>query len=181
MAVSLGVNAAIFDDHGRILLTLREDFEIWCMPGGGVDAGEDPYNAVIREAQEETGLIVRPTRLVGMYTRPSWMHLTPHIMVFATQVIGGKLERQVSEVLDMRYFALDELPDNMLLGQAFRIEDAAKGVTGTLVTEDIAFPLPQVQNRRDLYAARDASGLARQAFYMQTFAPLRREQFIRHL
>ena len=35
----LGVNIAIFQDR-KILLTKREDFEVWCLPGGAVDEGE---------------------------------------------------------------------------------------------------------------------------------------------
>ena len=40
----LGVNVAILED-GKILLTRREDFEVWCLPGGGVDDGESVAQA----------------------------------------------------------------------------------------------------------------------------------------
>jgi len=32
----LGVNTAIINQYGALLLTRREDFEIWCLPGGSV-------------------------------------------------------------------------------------------------------------------------------------------------
>jgi len=47
----------------RVLLTLRavEPFRgQWCLPGGHIDAGEDPADAVVREVLEETGLAIRP-------------------------------------------------------------------------------------------------------------------------
>ncbi|MDW8171013.1 MAG: NUDIX domain-containing protein [Anaerolineae bacterium] len=181
MSTILGVNAAIFNEHGQILLTLREDFEVWCMPGGGVDDGESPCVAVAREAEEETGLKVRPARFVGLYTRPSWMHLTPHIAVFVCKVVGGALKPDPHEVLTIGYFDPFNLPNSMMLGQVNKIQDAVRGLCGTVVTEQVDFPLPQVRNRAELYAARDASGLSRRDFYMRTFPPLQPGQIIRHL
>lgn len=181
MSVTLGVNAAIFNEQGQILLTLREDFEVWCMPGGGVDEGESPYVAVAREAEEETGLQVRAVRFVGLYTRPSWMYLTPHIAVFVCEVIGGAIKPDPHEVLSISYFDPFNLPKEMLLGQPNKIEDAARGLCGTVVTEQIDFPLPQIHSREALYAARDASGLSRREFYMRNVPPLQSHQIIRHL
>ncbi|CAN5696976.1 hypothetical protein BH10CHL1_BH10CHL1_44310 [soil metagenome] len=54
---NLGVNIAILTDN-KILLTKREDFEIWCLPGGEVDPNESVAQAAMREAWEETGLTV---------------------------------------------------------------------------------------------------------------------------
>ena len=66
-----GVNIAILKD-GKILLTKREDFEVWCLPGGIVEPGESVVEAAVREAREETGLEVGLTRLVEIYSRPNW-------------------------------------------------------------------------------------------------------------
>lgn len=72
----LGVNVAIVSE-GRVLLTRREDFDVWCLPGGQVDAGESLAEAARREVREETGLEVRIERLVGMYSGPRWLDGTP--------------------------------------------------------------------------------------------------------
>jgi len=56
-----------------------------------------------------------------------------------------------------------------------------RGLSGTIVTEEREFPLPNVRSRAELYAARDASGLSRRDFYMRTFPPLQPQQIIRHL
>ena len=79
---TLGVNVAILDENHRLLLTRREDFDVWCLPGGGVEPGETLTQAARREAEEETGLQVRLTHLVGVYSRPGTSRFTGHIFLF---------------------------------------------------------------------------------------------------
>jgi 8-oxo-dGTP pyrophosphatase MutT (NUDIX family) len=52
----LGCTGIIFDEHKRVLLTRRTDNGQWCLPGGGMDAGESAAEACERELWEETGL-----------------------------------------------------------------------------------------------------------------------------
>ena len=87
---SLGVNIAIIRS-GRILLTKREDLEVWCLPGGGVGAGESVAQAAVRESCEETGLEVQLIRLVGLYSRPGWRDGGDHVVLFAASPVGGVL------------------------------------------------------------------------------------------
>jgi 8-oxo-dGTP diphosphatase len=59
----LAAYALVFDDAGRVLLSREPDprgrLGRWLLPGGGVEHGEHPEHAVIREVREETGLGVR--------------------------------------------------------------------------------------------------------------------------
>lgn len=55
---AIGVSAVIFDARGRVLLCHRRDMDVWNLPGGVVESGELPTEAVVREAKEETGLEV---------------------------------------------------------------------------------------------------------------------------
>ena len=52
---------AIIVQDGRILLTHELNSGWWLIPGGGIEEGETPEECVIREVEEETGVIVRPT------------------------------------------------------------------------------------------------------------------------
>jgi len=67
------VGAVIHDPAGRLLLIRRGHDPhrgLWSLPGGRIEAGESPEQAVVREVHEETGLEVVPGRLVGHVTIP---------------------------------------------------------------------------------------------------------------
>jgi 8-oxo-dGTP diphosphatase len=59
--------AVFFDAEGRVLLVNPTYKDYWNLPGGGVDAGETPYAACVREVREELGLapVIGPLRLAG--------------------------------------------------------------------------------------------------------------------
>ena len=164
----LGVNVVIFDDQNRVLLIQREDFEVWCTPGGLIEKGETPAVAGIRETKEETGLDVCLTRFIGVYSREKWRGDDYHVFVFAAEVISGILTPQPGEALQVAFFPLDELPD-LLIGQVHRIQAAADGIGGSIAAEEIISPLrfPDHLSRWDIYKMRDESGLTRTEFYHQ--------------
>jgi len=165
----LGVNVAIIQD-GKILLTQREDYEVWCMPGGAVENGETLVQASIRETYEEAGLEVKLARLVGMYSDPHWFNRGLHVAVFAGQVTGRELRLQHGEVLSARFFAPDELPEDLLFGTQLRIQHALEGVGGSLVwTQYSPQPLLPPLTRQEIFAMRDRSGLPRVEFYRRNF------------
>lgn len=68
--VAFGVNAIVPDAQGRLLLVRQRYTPGWHFPGGGVDRGEPPAKAIVRELQEEVGLRAgAPPELHGLYTR----------------------------------------------------------------------------------------------------------------
>src|SRR5258708_7182527 len=61
------VSAIIINGAGEVLLHRAIDDGNWYVIGGAPEPNEQPAMATVREAYEETGLIVTPTRLVGVY------------------------------------------------------------------------------------------------------------------
>jgi ADP-ribose pyrophosphatase YjhB (NUDIX family) len=161
----LGVTIAIFQDR-QILLTRREDFEVWCLPGGAVDDGESLAQAAMREAREETGLEVELTRLVGVYSRPKGWH-SMHLVLFAARPIGGTLRPDPREVVEIGYFDLNALPEPVMAGHRQKIVDAFSDAQGYVWSHEITWPFETDITRQELYAMRDESGLSRQQFYIQ--------------
>jgi len=157
-------------DDGRILLTKRRDFAVWCLPGGHVEDGESLARAAVREALEETGLEVELTRFVGVYSRPNW-NRGSHVALFAGRAIGGRLRPQLKEVLEARYFARAELGQvEFFAGHHQRTLDVLDGIGhGVARCQDNPWPFERGISREALYRRRDASGLSRQAFYLAHF------------
>jgi ADP-ribose pyrophosphatase YjhB (NUDIX family) len=161
----IAVNVAVIQE-GKVLLTKREDFEVWCLPSGGVEDGESLAEAALRETKEETGLDVELTRLVGVYSRLGGMP-DVHAVLYEARPIGGELRLQSGETIDVRYFTPDEIPNEIAFAHKKRIADAFNGKSGLSVKQEIKTIGQIITDRTELYAVRDQSGLSRQQFYLQ--------------
>jgi ADP-ribose pyrophosphatase YjhB (NUDIX family) len=109
------VAAIVVDDDGRILLArraLEPDAGKWDTPGGFLDEGEDPKNAIRRELCEEAGLEVEPGEFLGAFVDTygegpdagSVLNL-----VWEARVLSGEMA-PADDVSELRWFAPDELP-----------------------------------------------------------------------
>lgn len=176
--LEIGVAVAVLLD-GKILLTQREDFEVWCLPGGAVEDREAIAEAARREVQEETGLEVRLTRLVGLYSRPNWSEGGFHTAVFAAEPQGGCLNPNPEEVIRADYFTPEGLPQPLLKNHLLMIEDVFSGDSGVVRTLDQHWPFEPGVDRQQIYAMREASGLSRQAFYLKYWAATETDHTIR--
>lgn len=113
----IGSIAAIRDEAGRILAMHRADNGEWDFPGGAMELGETLAQALIREVAEETGLIVKPARLVGLYTSPQDHNYTyPNGdrvqgwgAFFECRVVGGSLQARDGEALALKYVPPSQL------------------------------------------------------------------------
>lgn len=75
-----GVGAVIVDNAGRVLAIERaKNPGAWQLPQGGLEAGEEPDDAVYREVQEETGLIREQVDLLGRYPELLAYELPPEL------------------------------------------------------------------------------------------------------
>ncbi|MFN2269713.1 MAG: NUDIX hydrolase [Anaerolineae bacterium] len=128
MAFSIGAFSIIFDELDRVLLSHRRDLDLWNLPGGGVESGELPTEAVIRETKEETGLDVVIERLVGIYGK---QHKDELIFAFICRVVGGQLAPS-DEADESRYFQVSAIPSNTIPKQVERIHDAISGSAQTI-------------------------------------------------
>lgn len=101
---------------GRLLLVRRrhEPFRGWWdIPGGFLDAGEHPEAGVVREVDEETGLAVRPDRLIGIYMDRygEGGDFTLNLYYECT-VIGGT-ERAGDDAVEIGWFPRSAVPENV--------------------------------------------------------------------
>jgi 8-oxo-dGTP pyrophosphatase MutT (NUDIX family) len=104
------------DDVGRVLFGLHADKQIWVVPGGLVEPGELPADAAVRETYEETGLEVEVTGLLGVFGGPDLVIHYPNGdvasyvgTIFRGRVIGGSLQPDGGEILDVKYMSRTEI------------------------------------------------------------------------
>ncbi len=112
----VGSCAIIFDERREtVLLTKRADNGLWCLPGGRMEPGETIEECCCREVFEETGLMIRTTRLTGIYSNRDQLVVYKDgakvqmiVLSFEATVIGGALGTS-AETLDARYFPFADL------------------------------------------------------------------------
>ena len=105
----VAVGTIIRTDDERLVLVRRAiepGYGLWVFPGGYVDRGEHIVEAALREAREESGLIVRIDGLVNIY---SYAGTPPLLIVSSATAIGGELCTD-EECLEARWFGAHEVP-----------------------------------------------------------------------
>lgn len=106
----IGVGAAIFDDAGHLLLMQRPESGLWAMPVGFAEVGETAASGAEREVREETGLLVRARRLLGVYNRSASGNLHHLYNIFFWCVVEGGSLTRTDEAPDLGYFPREALP-----------------------------------------------------------------------
>lgn len=128
----IGSCAVIFDEtRQKVLLTKRKDNSLWCVPGGGMESGESVEECCQREVFEETGLEVRPERLIGVYSNRDQLVIYPDgnkaqivVLSFEAEIVSGE-PRLSDEVTDWGFFSLSEIKSMPMHGRhQQRVEDA---------------------------------------------------------
>lgn len=133
--IRLGVSAVMLDDsRANVLLTPRSDNGQWCLPGGMIDPGESVSETCEREVLEETGLVVRAKRSVGVYSNAHLLTVYPDGNQLQVVVLCFEAERLCCqavvshETTDIRYFPVGEaMAMDLFHGHAGHLRDALEG------------------------------------------------------
>lgn len=138
--VRIGVGIVIRNADGLILLEKRSDNGLWGLPGGRIEPGESVVETAIREAKEETGLMIAITRLLGIYSGPKDRIVTfPDNVVqivdilLEAEIISGELVCS-NESEDLQFFHLLALPPEPEIVPPARLplSDVAGGICGVI-------------------------------------------------
>jgi 8-oxo-dGTP pyrophosphatase MutT (NUDIX family) len=137
--VKVGVGVVIVDAQGRILLERRSDNGMWGLPGGKMEPGESLCQTALREVKEETGLEVRLTNLVGVYSEPAGRIITYpegdvcHLVdiIIKAEIVSGELTLS-SESLELNWFLPDALPAAIVPPAVQPIQDHVSGLCSVI-------------------------------------------------
>jgi 8-oxo-dGTP pyrophosphatase MutT (NUDIX family) len=89
-----GVRVIIHNDDKSQILMVRqhhEDKDIWMVPGGGIEAGENSIEAAVREAKEETGLDIEVTGVAWHVEEVSPARGQRFVNYMVAEIAGGQL------------------------------------------------------------------------------------------
>ncbi len=115
-----GASVIVVNNKNEMLLQLRKDNGCWSYAGGAVELDEVVEEAAKRELFEETGLVANKLALYGVFSGPECHYIYPNgdevsnvDIVYICRDYSGDLKCQVSEVVELRFFSPDDLPENL--------------------------------------------------------------------
>jgi 8-oxo-dGTP diphosphatase len=103
--------AVILDQESRLLL-VRNTYDprySWSLPGGWMGKHEQPEECIRRELLEETGFEIQVDAFLQAWTRP---RLPSVDIVYRGSIVGGTF-RPSAEIVEARFFPVDELPEGL--------------------------------------------------------------------
>ena len=106
-----GVRVVIPDGKGKILMVRQhhEDKDIWMVPGGGIEEGENSIEAAVREAKEETGLDIEVTGVAWHIEEVSKERGQRFVNYMIGEAVGGELALGCDPEFDKEHQVLREV------------------------------------------------------------------------
>lgn len=109
------IRTVVLREGPEVLLVQEKlDSGKWTLPGGWADVGYTPFEIAAKEAYEETGLLVKPVRLLALFDKRKHPHPPQPWYVYKVfiqcEIQGGSLIQDTQETAGARWFRKDELP-----------------------------------------------------------------------
>ena len=127
-SMTLGVRGIVLDEAGRVLLVRHTYSRGWHLPGGGVEHGENAFDALIREMAEEGGVEpVSAPQLIGFYSNHRSFK-NDHIALYRYDAWRPCPPKQDKEIAERGFFARDALPEGVTKGTLRRLAEVLDGI-----------------------------------------------------
>ena len=127
--MTLGVRAAVFDDHGRVFLVRHSYVPGWHFPGGGVERRETALDALARELKEEGNIFAEEeAQLFGLYLNSS-VSGRDHVAFYILRRFRQSAPRGAdAEILETGFFSPGALPQGASRATKARLAEILDGV-----------------------------------------------------
>ncbi|WP_369903242.1 NUDIX hydrolase [Bacillus manliponensis] len=118
--ILVGAHVILINEKNEMLLQLRSEKNIWCIPGGALECGESLEETAKREVYEETGLITEDLQFFHMFSGTEFFNIYPNgdqiygvMAVYVCHHFHGSLQVDKQESKDLRFYPYDALPETL--------------------------------------------------------------------
>ncbi len=132
-AVFMPAVGAVIYENGKILLQKRQDDGKWATHGGCMELGETYLQTLERELKEEINIKPTNPKLMGIYSGEKTYHEYPNgdkvyvvWILFLVEKYEGTLKEDQDEVLELKWFDLENLPENIAELDFYGIKEVKK-------------------------------------------------------
>ncbi len=108
------IRAVVFNDQQQILLVREKEDRKWSLPGGWADIGYSPSEIAVKEVEEETGLIVKPAKLLAVFDKKFHPHppeLEYVYKICIRCIITGGQIKQSHDIMEAGFFDQENIPE----------------------------------------------------------------------
>lgn len=118
--LQVGASVLVEDGEGKVLLEKRKDNHCWGYAGGSAELDENIEDTARRELFEETGLVANQMELFGVFSGKEMHYVYPNgdevsnvDIVYICKDFSGELKKQESEVEELKFFDIGNLPEEI--------------------------------------------------------------------
>lgn len=128
--LTVGVRGLVRNEAGEVLLVRHSYMAGWFLPGGGVSRGETMPDALIRELDEEAGVIMlEAPKLFALYANFREFK-SDHVAMYVIGAGDYRTEpRRSAEIAEYGFFPLDALPEGTSPSTRRRLAEVIEGLT----------------------------------------------------
>ncbi len=146
-----GVRVIVTDEEGRVLMVRQhhEGRDIWMLPGGGIEEGENAFQGAVREVKEETGLDVSPVDLIWHVEEVSEKRGQRFVVYLLAKVVGGKLSLGQDPEFDQEHQVLNKV-EFLPLDRLVRLEN----LYPEFLREELVGALDKINSGQNVFKVR---------------------------
>lgn len=111
---SISTRTVIVNDKKEILLVKEANTGLWSIPGGWCDLYDSPKTAAFNEVSQEAGVEPEIVKLLAVLERTPFKsnkNQPEYVLVFEGKVDGKKFHKYCHEILEVKYFPMNQLPE----------------------------------------------------------------------